>query len=139
MVDITLSRIAGSSSIPELAPDLNFVSSLTNTRPFKTITGINAIGALTTALSLTGKFAISYLNLAGLTSNDISRIKLTIDGEVKWDSTLTVNSSTMTLISSLTGGYVLSENYMCNNSLLLQIQTIADNNISLEYLARPIL
>lgn len=137
MSDVPLSRIAGSNSLPELAQDLNFVSSLDSTgSPYKQIT-VNAVGSLTSALSLTGKFALSFIGLANLTINDLSRVKLTIDGEVKIDSTLTGNQATAIIIGSLSS-FILSETYTCKESLLLEIQTIANTN-AVRYLVRPIL
>lgn len=131
----------GGTVLPELAPDLNFVSSrITSAFLFKEITGINAVGALTTALSLTGKFSISYLAFSGVVANDVSRVKLTVDGEIKWDSTLTTNIvGTVSLVGGVAGTVTTPENYMCNDSLLLEVQTITDTDISVRYLVRPIL
>lgn len=128
----------GGTVLPELAPDLNFVSSLvTTTAPYKQIT-VNAVGSLTPALSLTGKFALPFIGLSNLTNNDLSRVKLTIDGEVKIDDTLTANVNAALIIGSQSSS-IQSETYMCNESLLLEVQTITDTDISVRYLVRPIL
>ncbi len=133
-----LLRNSSSGALPQLAPDLTWPSDKVGaTQNIKSITGINAVGALTTALSLTGKFYINYLNFNGLTAETIT-IKLTIDGVVLWNDTYTSSASEL-LFGTLNNGVAVAESIRCNTSFLLEIQTLTDANVTLDYLARPIL
>ena len=134
-----LSSISGGGGLPRLAPDLTYPSSLTATTGYIKVTGINAVGALTTALSLTGKFAIDLLQFENIT-NESMIIKLTVDGVIIWNDTFASGGSTMSLFGSRsTNGTDVSSTMQCNSSLLLEVQTTADASIDLVYVARPIL
>ena len=124
-------------SLPRLAPDLTFPSTpLGPTTTTRSVT-INPVGALTTALSLTGKFYIGALSFAGLTAETIT-IKLTVDGVVIWNDTFSSGLGVSLLgEGSTTNAY--SDVMQCNSSFLLEIQTLTDTIVTLNYLARPIL
>lgn len=123
--------------LPVLAPDLSFPDDKAgSTVTRKQITGINAVGALTTAVSLIGKFVISHIDFLNLTTESMT-IKLTIDGFVIWDSTFVVGSSE--ILFGATSVVAIPEFMQCNTSFLLEIQTTSDTDVRLEYLARPIL
>lgn len=127
----------GGGVLPQLAPDLTYPSNKAfSTTVYNEITGIDASGSLTVALSLTGKFTVSYLVFEDLTSEQIT-IKLTIDGDIVWNDTFTSGAS-QALLGNTTP-FVIPELYMCKSSFLLEVQTLTDTNISLIYQARPIL
>ena len=131
-----LSSIAGGGGLMRLAPDLTHPSGLSvSTSPFIRIAGINAVGVLTTALSLTGKHSIGLLSLTGLTAETVT-VKLTVDDVVIWNDTFT---SLTALV--LFGGSSIAPTtpFICNNSMLLELQTLTDTSVTLDYIARPIL
>ena len=127
----------GGGGFVKLAPDLTSFSDRGGGQ-YVSVTAIDATGSLTTLLSLTGKFIVDMLALGLLTTGDIDKIKLTIDGVVIWNETgMSVNGASAFLI-----GTSLSDNWyqlQCDVSLLLQLQTTVDTSISLNYSVRPIL
>lgn len=120
-----------------LAPDLTFPSSRLGRTNYVRVVGINATAGLTSVLNLTGKFSVDLVRLTELTTETIT-VKLTVDSVVVWNDTFTC-SSFLPLIGSPTGDADMSPSIICQDSFLLEVQTTADSNISLEYLARPIL
>jgi hypothetical protein len=134
-----LSSITGSGGGLSFAPDLTAPSSaLSQNLPYRSITGINGSSGLTTAISLTGKYAVSWLKFEGLTSETIT-IKLTVDGVIIWNDTFTCQTSLQLLGNTSSSEVCVDGPYICNQSLLLEIQTATDTSVNLEYLARPIL
>lgn len=131
----------GAGGLPRLAPDLAYPSTLVISAGYVRII-FNPMGALTTALSLTGKHAIDRLELVNLTLELIT-IKLTIDGVVIWNSTFSVPGSTLVLFGyggGNTGALSGSSSTMqCESSLLLEVQTLTDTAVNLQYIARPII
>ncbi len=127
----------GGGGLPQLAPDLTYPSDKASSLgTSKAINGISAVGALTTALSLTGKFIIHQLAFTALTAESIT-IKLTVDSVVIWNDTF-VCGTTESLINDITGA-IVQESYSCESAFLLEIQTTADASVNLTYLAREIL
>lgn len=137
MADIPISDLDGTSVLPRLAPDLSFPSgSLSGAAFYRVI--LDPSGGLTTALSLTGKFSVSFLEFANLTAEAIT-IQLTIDGTVIWNDTFTTSSKVILLGAREGSGGGTPQEIQCNSSLLLEIQTATDTSVVLSYLARPIL
>ncbi len=130
----------GGGGLPKLAPNLTFPSSLSGTSGHSVITGINAVGSLTTALSLTGKFMIDLLRFDGLLAESMI-FKLTVDGVVIWNDTFTPASNLLLIGNDNTAGIASAgmSPIQCDSSLLLEVQTTTDTSINLYYLARPIL
>tara|TARA_R110002096_G_scaffold252924_1_gene445850 strand:- start:113 stop:523 length:411 start_codon:yes stop_codon:yes gene_type:complete len=128
----------GGGGPPKLAPDLTYPSSLGANRGFTTIAAIDASSGLTTALSLTGKFSIDLLQFSLLTAENIT-VKLTIDGVVIWNDTFSVVGTTLQLFGSDSSTSTTISTMQCEASLLLEIQTATDTDISLDYTARPVL
>ena len=126
--------------LPQLAPDLTYPADRKNlnVKTYKEITGIDASGGLTTALSLTGKFAVSLANFLNTTAESMT-IKLTIDSVVIWNATFLATSGAQYILGDSGGGNGVAETILCNDSLLLEVQTTADTSINLQYMARPIL
>jgi len=131
--------VGGAGGLVQLAPDLDFPSKFSGTTiGYVVILGIDAVGSLTTALSLTGKHAIDLLAFDGITAEEVT-VKLTVDGVVIWNSTFTAASSIKLFGSNSVSNSSTVSSMICNDSLLLEIQTTADNSINLNYMARPIL
>lgn len=119
-----------------LAPDLTYPSSKSSaTSNFSSDTNIAVVGgALSTVKSLTGKYAISYLNASNLLSESMTW-KLTVDGVVVWNS-VGSGAGTELLLGSLNNSANISEVIGCNSSFLLEVTTTSDTLIDLDYLAR---
>ena len=131
----------GGGALPSLAPDLTYPGDRLslNLKTYKEITGINASLGLTTALSLSGKFAISLLRFKDI-STGLMTIKLTVDGVVIWNDSFTgTGTNSQYLLGNTSGGAGVSETIQCNTSFLLEIQTATDPSVDLYYMARPIL
>lgn len=123
--------------LPKLAPDLNFVSNSISAG-YKQITSIDATGSLTEILSLTGKFSLELIAFTDLTNNDMSKIKLTIDGVDIWnEDPLTIPSGTS--YQMIGRGNDVREFFLVEEALSLSVEMATDNDITLQYLARPIL
>ena len=139
MASKLLSSTVGGGGLPQLAPDLTYPSSLSGASGQIVITGINAVGVLTPALSLTGKFAIDLLHFEDITP-EVMTFKLTVDGVVIWNDTAAFAGAAKRLFGSQsTTGADTPSTMQCNTSLLLEVQTLTDASINLVYLARPIL
>ena len=134
---ILISSLGACGSLPQLAPDLSFPANLNANDGVITVTNIDGSSGLTTALSLSGKWSISLLRFQNLTSESIT-VKMTVDGVVIWNTSLTPPSSILTLLGHI-GTSSTREFFQCESSLLLEIQTTTDNNCQLAYVARPIL
>lgn len=140
---IRLSTIAGGGAI-KLAPDLNYISEVisfggSSATPYRQTGDINGTAGLATALSLTGKFALSGLSIT-LNINEVYRIKLTIDGEVKWDSsnTLDINAN---ILGNIAPSSTVNAAYFpiqCQSSILLETESTTDTAYRFNYDARPI-
>lgn len=129
---------ASSLPFPKLAPDLTWPSDkAANNQLWERINGIDGTSGLTTALSLTGKFVVSYLWFANMTAEPVT-IKLTVDGEVVWNDSFSMSTTNIALLGSNSADDVFPEFFVCEKSFLLEVATTADNNILLDYLARPI-
>lgn len=138
MADINLSTVAGSGgALPKLAPDLTFPSDKSLLSNTIVITGIDGSSGLTTALSLTGKFAISFISLANFIA-ETSTVKLTIDGVVIWNDTYTTATGSSNFIGNAVTNFQESP-IQCDTSFLLEIATATDTDVELTYIARPIL
>lgn len=129
----------GAGSGTYLAPNLTFPADKGTNKIGFNVTGIDGTGGLATALSLSGKFEITYLSF---TSNSYGSniVKLTVDGVVIWNDTATstVESPLLGAVNETSGTIIKSfaEKIRCNSTLLLEI---SGGTIALRYLARPIL
>ena len=138
------SNLGGDGGPPKLAPDLNYISnSINSTSGYAQITGIDGSSGLTTALSITGKYAVCALGFVSTTAESVT-IKLTIDGVVIINDTFTAATSIsiLNVSNGLPGSSTTVADIgavVCNSSLLLEIQTASDTDVSLNYIVRPIL
>ena len=132
---IKTSSLGGGGSLSRLAPDLNFIAD-------KTSNGYTAINfdpssGLTTALSLTGKFAIPFMRIENITSESFT-IKLTINSVVIWNRSRVMTATDEYLTGSSNAAWA-DIPFSCNTSLLFEVQTTSDSSVDLFYTARPIL
>lgn len=128
---INTNTLIGGGGLPQLAPDLTYPGG-----PIRVVTGIDGSGGLATALSLTGKWAISYLRFINMGS-EATTLKLTVDSVVIWNSSFT-SGGTLSVLGSTTAG-ISDIPISCDASFLLEIQVASDADIDLNYIARPIL
>ena len=100
---------------------------------------ITTSSSLGTVLSLTGKFIIDYLYIANQTAES-TQIKLTVDSIVVWNDT-SVSASSSQLIGTDRGvsAGVTQTSVTCETSFLFEMSKVTDTNVTLDYLARPIL
>jgi hypothetical protein len=138
---IKLNAVSGGGGLSKLAEDLTFPSSLSNNNGYTTI-ALNPQGSLTTALSLTGKYAISALRFDNMTAETVT-VKLTVDGDVVWNDTFSLGGTSLRLLG-FTGVDATAKNEIpfsvfCGASLLLELETLTDTVVTFYYSARPIL
>lgn len=119
--------------LPRMAPDLLYLSSKTREDVLSKAVSLTGTTSLVTALQLTGRWAISELYLMNYTAGTLT-VKLTIDGEVIWDTTITLSGS-YTPFAML--GYQDDELYMCASSLKLEVKHSSSTSMLLKYMARP--
>ena len=128
-----LSDFVGGGSGLTLSPDLSFPSTLNSpANGLVLVTGVNTTAGLTEMLGLSGKYAIEFLQLNGLASES-TQIKLTVDGEVIWDSTFALTATTLTLFGVESG-----TPFICNTDFSLEVQMSADTSIDVAYSVRKI-
>lgn len=138
---MTIEVGGAAGGLPKLAPDLTYPSNKSSNKNYVYISGINAVGSLTTALSLTGKFSVSYLALGSVAAETIT-VKLTVDGVVIWNDTY---ANTATAINNFIGTFenlsdgAAEQAIQCESSFLLELQTTADTSVNVLYVAREIL
>lgn len=126
------------SGMQKLAPDLTRLSQQAGANdPYITITGINASAGLTTALSLSGRFSLSWLEFTNMTAEN-NTYKLTIDDVVIFNDTFSSPTSLMLIGATSASNQIVDGPYLVEKSLLLEVQTATDTSIDLNYLARPI-
>lgn len=124
----------GGGGLPRLAPDLNFpLERASGASTLKSVNLTPTPGTPEAALSLSGKWAVNFLEFLGLTSEALT-IKLTVDGVIIWNSTVPPATT-----QHLLGEQNTNEAYQCESSFLLEITTISTTSCRLDYLARPIL
>jgi hypothetical protein len=119
-----------------LAPDLTLPSRLDGANTTETAV-IDPSGALTTALSLTGKHAVYILALRGLPTGEAATIKLTIDGIVIINDPATPSNANKALYGAPAGGIALAP-FIVETSLLLEIETVTDTSVNVDWAARKI-
>lgn len=137
--EITVVGVSG--DLTKLSPDLSYPSTKAGASNVTTITPIDTTGGLTTMLSLTGKYAVSFLLLSQLASENIT-VKLTVDGVVIWDDTYanTATTSSVFLGSSSSLSSIGSDSIIaCATDLLFEVQTITASSVLFQFIARPIL
>ena len=131
-------------SVTALAPDLLFFDRQAASTVIYSVLNIDPSGGLTTALSLSGKYMINSIGFYNVTQETVT-VKLTIDGVVIINNTFTAYTS-ISVINTHQGQAVFGSvsqmgfaPFMCNSSLLLEIQTATDPSVDLQYNVRPIL
>ena len=131
-------KVGGGGGLPKLAPDLTYPDSKATNNNYISVTGIDATGALTTLLSLTGKYAITWFQIQNMLAEAVT-VKLTIDGVVIWNESYTNGGTGQSnFFGSPDNQAGVTEAMECNDSLLFELQTTTDTNVSFNYLARPL-
>ena len=137
----TLSQVIGGSHGIRMAVDTDWPKDKSDAFVLKAVGGIDTTGGPTTILSLTGKFVIHTLWMSLLTTNDVARVKLTVDGIVVWDVDPLTNATLEPYIGSDTvtakSGHV--EGIICDSSFLFEFQCDVDTSIQSNFMFRPIL
>ena len=126
-------------NLNKMAPDLTFLSDRATNTDYITVASIDCSGALTTVLSLTGKYLINSIYVDGMSTTDIDQWKLTVDGVVIHNTDgMTRTFQTMSAFGQVDGDGG-SNMIICDSSFLLEIEMATDNAINLYYRVRPIL
>lgn len=125
------------------APDLTYFSTkAVSSNGISTISAINPSAGLTTAISLSGKWAIFGLLFPSPLAETYT-IKETIDGVVTLNESFTANTTGISVWNgqsgSLSSAPGLQSAFGCNSTYLLEIQSTTDTNIDLQYNASPLL
>lgn len=124
--------------LPELAAS-NFTNRSSSSATYDRVTSIDGSSGLVTALSLTGRFSVSYLSFVNVT-NEAVTVKLTIDGSTVFNGSQTVSANVFAVIGGdASGALPTDSSYLVRTSLLLEISTATDTDVILNYTARPIL
>ena len=131
-----LSSITGGGGIPKLAPDLDLPSRLTESSNGQETVNVDPSGVLTTVLSLSGKFAIYYMQFQGLPTTENVVIKVTVDGTVIHNDTYTPAVATLRLYANASA--VGLPGFACGSTLLVEVQTITDTSVDFFWVARAI-
>jgi len=143
MATKTLSEIIGGGGFPiRLAVDTTFFTDKVSGVFNKRITGIDASAALTEVLGLTGRFIVYSLTLTGLIANDLTDIRLTVDGVNIWDeNSITVSATVEPLLGEIASAGVegFFEPMLVQTDFSLKVKMATDTAIGIDYAARPIL
>lgn len=100
---------------------------------------IDASAGLTTLLSLTGRWEIQWFGLSAILANDIDHLKLTIDGVVICSQDgLSSNATTWYPFGPVDGDNGFAH-YMCDSSLLMEVEMSTDTAITFSWAVRAIL
>ena len=140
MADINSSDLVGGGSkvLPQLAPDIGGLVSRSSTQlTYAAVTNIDGSSGFATALSLTGKYAISTLWFTNCASESMT-VKVTCDGDIIYNDTLNVTGGIINIFSTSSTVYNNEAVYMCESSFLVEISTTTDNNVALVYTVRAI-
>lgn len=97
---------------------------------------VNCSAALVELLGLEGKFIIPYLGLAGLTLNEDLLMRIKVDGQVLIYEQFAAPNSIFNLWDSGDRGI---PPMACRSSFSLEVKTVADTAISLNYRVVPLL
>jgi len=147
MSELLSSVVGGGGGLPQLAPDLNWPANLHTTKGYVRVTGIPInYSTFSPLITLTGKFYLSYMALDDMVSLMNYDLRLTVDDEVKWDSTFTA----ATVGTPLLGAFTRSSNpinstsdvgFIVKKNMLLELKSGGGGAVSatLEYIAKPIL
>lgn len=140
MADVNLSTIVGVGGLATLAPDLTWPSKAKTASVGSTqkLTAVDVSGSLQTVITASGKFNFEHLKVENLTAESIT-IKLTIDGEIKWNDTFTCNTTADLYNVAAGTGFIGGEDgNKVNSTFLLEMQTATDTSINVYFTLRPI-
>ena len=131
--------INGGGGFYKLAPDLNRISEQKATGDGYKEINIDARGALTTVINLSGKWLLTNPFIYGA-GNQVVTLKVTVDNIVIINDTFTVQNF-RTAIVGVQGGITtqINDTYLyCDSNILVEFQTATANSVLFQYNARPI-
>jgi hypothetical protein len=128
----------GGSALPKLAPDLTWPDDSGTAGSIVSLNGVNVQGSLQTALLAEGTFSFDYLRISANTI-ELTTVKLTIDGEVIWNSVdFTPGSQIFLYNADGTGALAGEGGKLVEETFLLEMETLTDTSININYILRPI-
>jgi hypothetical protein len=128
-----LSTFLNSGAV-KLAPQLTGFPTRTGVSiPATIVTGID-VSSGATVLSLAGKYAVGIITLSDITNGTNITVNLAIDGETIWNETLATSGTNLALL----GAADAPEFIKVNSSLTLTITQAGETDLTISYLARPI-
>lgn len=136
---IEVGRVGG---LPRLAPDLNIIAdratAASGASLFRQTGDIDGTSGLTVGLSLTGKFELSSLMIKDNVAENYT-LKLTVDGVVIWNASNTLPSNTNLIGIVGRIGVGSADPFVCDQSVLLEVESTTDTAFKFGYVVRPIL
>ena len=130
-------KVGLGGGLAKLAPDLSWPSASTTTGLPLAISGVDVQGSLQTALTATGKFEFSYLRISSNTA-EATTVKLTIDGVVIWNDVGFTPGTQIFLYNANSSITTVEAPKLVETSFLLEMQTLTDTSITVNYGLRPI-
>ena len=136
------SKIGG--GIPKLAPDLDWPKVIGEQAgpaggPHQQA-AVTISATETAVLSLTGKYLVEYLNISALSTSTQYTVRLSVDGEDIWSTTLTTTASTsaLRLYEGIPGNNPPSSPFKVDSGMTLYVSSPTDTSVTVLWLARPI-
>ena len=131
MASKNLSTIAGSGGVLiQLAPDLLALERRGQQLNYESNTSIVMVaGVENEILTLTGKYAVSFLELRSLVLESMT-VRMEVNGTPIWNSTKTLTASNWSLHNALIDQNFLPA-FQVNSSLSLFLTTTSDTSIDL--------
>lgn len=139
MADVNLSKISGSNSLIELAPDLGRLSRQVNGGIVEAQNGIDATSGVVELLNEVGKYSVGLLELSGLLAADTITVVLTVNGVDIFNSTWVIPGTTLKIFSGTNSGAQVDQEFMVRDSIQLTLITTTSTNVSFTSSLRPIL
>ena len=121
------------SGLPQLAQDLSWPSDVAG-KSYRTVIGSIATD-MTTVLNVTGKGAYEFLQVSNNPASIPFKIKVTVDGEIIFNTTITSPPIGVTLIGHSTNG---TGRWLFNESLKVELYQSGSTNVTFQYIVHAI-
>tara|TARA_R110000850_G_scaffold154536_3_gene277992 strand:+ start:7400 stop:7810 length:411 start_codon:yes stop_codon:yes gene_type:complete len=126
---INTANFGGDNALIRLAPDLlNLEQRLSSTAMYKRETVTMVAGVESAILTLTGKYAVAFLELRELVSESMTA-RMVVDGVEIWDSTITTGSA-WALYNELSNQNFLPP-FQAASTLTLYLTTTTDTSVEI--------
>jgi len=119
--------------LPQLAPDLSWPLDVVG-KSYRTVTGSIATD-MTTVLNVTGKGAYEFMQVSNNPATVPFKIKVTVDGEIIFNTTLTSPPVGVTIIGHSTYG---TGRWLFNESLKVELYQPGSTNVTFQYIVHAI-